>query len=116
VVPVLVTYDSLSEDTLLYDWLHVTGCALGLMQQGNVAPLTVMRVDDFERLMSRASRGLSMRAFFGDRERDWRLRAVRHQLGAYQASDRLPPIDAAYWQLMNAISVELGGAALRRES
>lgn len=112
IVPVLVTYDSLCEEFLLYEWIQERCKALGLLQQDNVAQLAIAHVDDFERLMARASRGLSLRSFFNDREFTWKSRSIHVQLGVHDHDDRLPQIVEAFESLMNASSRRLTGRAL----
>jgi hypothetical protein len=113
IVPILVTYDSLCEEFLLYEWLEERSKALGLLQQDRVASLALAHVDDFDRLMSRASRGLSLTEFFKEREFKWRSRRLQQQLGTYALEDRLPQVVAAFEALMNSVSVRLTGRPLK---
>jgi len=109
IVPVLVTYDSLCEEFLLYKWLQERCKALGVLQQEGVTPLVLAHVDDFDRLMARASRGLSLLEFFKAREFAWDSRKLQLQLGVYELEDRLPQVVAAFEELMNSVSIRLAG-------
>ena len=109
IVPILVTYDSLCEEFLLYEWLEERCKALGLLQQERVASLALAHVDDFDRLMARANRGLSLTEFFMEREFKWKSRRLQQQLGTYELEDRLPQVVAAFEALMNSVSVRLTG-------
>lgn len=51
VYPVLVTFDNLCAQTFLYEWLRARCKEKGLLQQNNVAPLTLAVLEDYERLI-----------------------------------------------------------------
>lgn len=115
IVPVLVTYDTLCEEYLLYERI-AEGCrARGLLQDAAVAPLTITHVDDFDRLMARASRGLSLANFFRAREGDWKGRRVQSQLGPTAKEDRLPQLEVRFTELMNSVAMRLTGKGLGAE-
>jgi hypothetical protein len=78
-------------------------------------PLVLAHVDDFDRLMARASRGLSLAEFFKAREFAWDSRRLQLQLGVYELEDRLPQVVAAFEELMNSVSIRLAGQPLERE-
>lgn len=109
IVPVLVTYDALAEEFLLYDWLAERSKQLGLLQQESVALLSLAHVDDFERLMSRAHHGDSLRDFFRAREFMWKGRRLQSQLGAYEPKDRLPQVVAKFEKLMKDLAARFAG-------
>jgi len=92
IVPVLVTYDALCEETLLYEWFEQRCKHHGLLQHANIAPFVIANVEDFERLMARAKRGGSLAAFFAERARRWKTRKLQTQLrsSALGDRDRLP--------------------------
>lgn len=115
IVPVLVTYDTLCEEYLLYERIEQRCRDLGLLQQTGVAPLTIAHVDDFDRLMARASRGLSLAAFFKAREGNWKGRRVQSQLGPTARADRLPQLEACFTELMNSVAMRLTGKGLGAE-
>lgn len=72
VIPVVLTYDSLCEHVLLYRWLERRCEEHGCLQQPDVAPLTLARIDDFEELMVRSAGGESLVGILRKREKQWR--------------------------------------------
>lgn len=75
-LPVLVTYDSLCEDGLLYRWLEEKCIAEGLLLQERVAPLTIARIDDFETLLALGAAGDSIVGILRRREKDFKHRRL----------------------------------------
>lgn len=93
-LPVLVTYDSMCEDALLYQRIEERCAADGVLTQPDVGPVTIARIDDFETLFARAARGESIVSILRRREQGWRHRrldAVIHDHGG-RKPDRLPMI------------------------
>ena len=115
IVPVLVTYDTMCEEVLLYEWIEQRCQTLGLLQPAGVSPLAITHVDDFERLMGRASRGLSLAGFFKARDGDWKGRRVQSQLGPTAPRDRLPQLEARFENLMNSVAKRLFGREMREK-
>jgi hypothetical protein len=115
IVPVLVTYDTLCEEFLLYQWIGEQCRALGLLQQDGVAPLVIAHVNDFERLLGRASRGLSLAGFFKARDGDWKGRRLQNQIGVTRPHDRLPQLETRFVELMNSMSTRLLGKPMSSE-
>jgi hypothetical protein len=60
ILPVIVTYDSLGETDQLYRWLESECETRGFLQQPEVGPLALSRVDEFEDLMARVADGKSV--------------------------------------------------------
>ena len=115
IVPVLVTYDMMCEEALLYEWIEQRCASLGLLQQPNVAPLSIAHVHDFERLFGRASRGLSLAQFFRERETSWKRRRLQNQIGVTAPGERLAQLQARFVELMNSTSTRLFGKPLSPE-
>jgi hypothetical protein len=107
IVPVLVTYDTMCEEYLLYEWIAERCRALGLLQQAGVAPITLAHVDDFDRLMARASRGMSLAEFFRRRDGIWKGRRVQTQLGPTVPDDRVPQHENRFRELMASVAKRL---------
>lgn len=112
IVPVLVTYDTMCEEYLLYEWIQEQCTALGLLQQENVTPLSIAHVYDFERLFGRASRGLSLAQFFRDREGPWKGRRIQNQIGVTAPADRLKQLEGRFVELMDSMSMRRLGKPL----
>ncbi len=80
-VPVIVTFDPLGEEFLLYNWIQKRCVELGLLQQEGVSDLAIASVSDFERLMALAANGESLHDFFRARRTPpWKGRRLDHQL------------------------------------
>jgi len=56
---VLVTFDEFCESGALYKWIDRRCQDLKLFQQENVAPLTLLSIDEYEGLLGLASHGTS---------------------------------------------------------
>jgi hypothetical protein len=52
IYPVLVTFDNLCDNQMLSEWLNGRCKVHGLLQQENVAPITLAVIDDYERLLA----------------------------------------------------------------
>lgn len=107
VIPVLVTYDSLCEEFLLYRWLEDQCKAQNLLRQQRVSPIVLAHIDDYERLMARASRGTSLTEFLRSRDTLWQARRLQLQLGATRPDDRLPQANQRFREIMAAMSAQL---------
>ncbi len=101
IIPVLVTYDLLCDEFPLYRWLAEECAKRALLQQPNVAPLVIVHIDDFERLMARAGRGVSVAGFFSARGTGVVTR-VHVQLGATTIEDRLPRLLTRFEEICKA--------------
>lgn len=92
VCPLIVTYDSLGESDILYRQIE-EGCRRrGLLQQPNVGPLALARVEEFEQLLSRVARGLDVSGLLesrGAEHRHRRLDQILHE-AEIQPAPRLP--------------------------
>ena len=111
-IPVLLTYDSLCEHTLLYRWLQARCKEERLLQQKDVAPLTLARIDEFELLMAMAARGDSVVGILRQREGAWRDRRLGELLYANRPRSRgnptrLPFLTELFDQLAQATTARL---------
>lgn len=91
--PVILTYDSLCDNTPLYKWVEARCAAHGLMQQPNLGPLALAHVSEFEALMNLAHRGRSVSRFLDKRTNQYRHRRLSEQLrdiGLPKGHERLP--------------------------
>lgn len=59
VFPVVVTFEDLGENALLYRWLQAEIATRGLLDQAGVAPITILSVDDYEQLLAAAADGVN---------------------------------------------------------
>ena len=117
-IPVLLTYDSLCEDILLYRWIETRCRKLDLLQQWRVAPLTIARVDQFERLMSFCASGGRLIPLLRQRETHWRHRRLDQMLEETLPKDiplRLPVIDRQFDEVLSGLGTRLFGTPLRRQ-
>jgi len=60
IYPVIVTYEHMGENLVMYDWLKKSSAEKRLFQQPNVAHPTLIWVGDYELLMSVAAHGASI--------------------------------------------------------
>ncbi len=114
-IPVLLTYDSLCEDILLYRWIETRCRDLGLLQQWRVDPLTLARVDQFERLMSFCATGGRLIPLFRQRETHWRHRRLDQMLEETLPKDippRLPVIGRMFDEMLSGLGIRLFGKPL----
>jgi hypothetical protein len=113
VFPVVVTYDCLGENELLYRRLE-DGCQRrGLLQQEAVGPLTIARMEDFEELMVRVSVGKSVSGLLTNRERgdrNRRLDQIIFEVNGPGVADRLKLFDDEFWRLHGRMQARLSGA------
>jgi hypothetical protein len=106
IIPVLVTYDSLCEHILLYERIRRRCEADGLLQQRDVAPLALARIEDFEDLLSHASGGGSTLEILRKRESAWRDRRLDALFAAQRpplGRRRLPMIQQAFDALIERV-------------
>jgi hypothetical protein len=111
-LPVLLTYDSLCEDVMLYRWIEARCRELGLLQQWKVAPLTIARVDEFERLMGFCAKGGRVVPLLRQRENRWRHRRLDQMLAETIPADlpvRLPAITEQFNAVLSGLGLRLFG-------
>lgn len=117
VLPVILTYDSLCEDVLLYRWLEERCVSHGCLQQPGVAPLTLAKVDDFEDLMMRAAEGESAVGILRKRESSWKHQRLDRLLFSLKgrtrggSPKRLPMIEEVFETVVAAQNELLFGKA-----
>lgn len=118
IVPVLVTYDSLCEHILLYERIRRRCADDGLLQQRDVAPLALARIEDFEDLMSHASGGGSALAILRKRERAWRDRRLDALFAAQRppiGRRRLPALQQAFDALVERVLSRIARSRIERD-
>jgi hypothetical protein len=76
IIPVLVSYDSLCEHTVWYQWFRDRCAEHGVFRQKDVSPPTIARVDEFEMLMAIAQTGESIVALLRHLEKGWKNRRL----------------------------------------
>jgi len=110
IFPVLVTYDNLCDNFMLSAWLVDRCKAHRLLQQANVAPLTIAVVDDYERLLAAPSQKKSPAEILASRSspqlKNERLEVV---LYGHEVEPRLPGADAEYHELTDRVLAKLEG-------
>jgi hypothetical protein len=110
VFPVVVTYDSLGENELLYRRLE-DGCQRrALLQQEDVGPMTIARMEDFEELMVRASVGKSVSGLLTNRERgdrNRRLDQIIYEVNGPGVADRLKFFDDQFRMIQERMQARL---------
>lgn len=113
IYPVIVTYDCLGENDLLYRRLQ-EGCQQrSLLQQADVGPLTIARLEDFEELMVRASAGKSVSGVLMNRERGdrhRRLDQIIYEVNGPGVADRFALFDDGFRSLGARVQERLTGA------
>lgn len=110
VFPVVVTYDPLGENELLYRRLEDGLRRRSLMQQEDVGPLTIARMEDFEELMVRVSVGKSVSGLLTNRERcdrNRRLDQVIYEVNGSDVADRLTFFDDEFATLCGRMQARL---------
>lgn len=108
VYPVLVTYDDLGEYDLLYKLIEDKCRELSLLQQVDVGPFAIAHLDEFELLMTRASKGRSVTGLLLNRERRDRHRRLDQVIYEVEpVTERLPFLDAEFDVLTKRISARL---------
>ncbi len=112
--PVLVSYDLLCEDVLLYEWIQARCQALGLLQQTAVAPLTIANIEEFEMLMFHAGEGKSVVSLLRDREGRWANRRLDVQLRSELVQrKRAPRLASRFDEIVNGMGLRLFGRKIR---
>ena len=114
VYPVLVTYDMLCENHVLYEWLEERCRDEGLLAQVNVGPLTLADVSDFERLLAHAAGGQSVVRLLKLRESKWKNRRLEVQLADAGGPRRLPPTESDFETAKNTAIARIKAAAMPR--
>jgi hypothetical protein len=114
VFPIVVTYDCLGENELLYRRLE-EGCRRrALLQQEDVGPLTIARLEDFEELMVRVSVGKAVSGLLTNRERgdrNRRLDQIIYEINGPGVADRLAFFDDEFWRLCRRMQALLSGTS-----
>lgn len=110
IFPVLVTYDNLCDNMMLSAWLNDRCKAHGLLQQADVAPLTLAVVDDYERLLAAPFQKKSVAEILASRSSP-RLKNERLEVVLYghDVEPRLPDTDAEYHELTDRVLAKLEG-------
>ena len=110
VYPVLVTYDSLGEYDPLYRLIDERCRALSLLQQRDVGPLAIARLDEFELLMTRASQGRSVSGLLMNRERNDQFRRLDQVIYEVEPmTHRLPFLQSQHDAFMDRVKARLFG-------
>lgn len=108
IYPVLVTFDNLCDNQMLSEWLNARCKVHGLLQQKNVAPLTLAVVDDYERLLAAPFQKKSVAEILQSRSSpqlsNERLEVV---LYGHEIEPRLPGTDAEYDALTDRVLKKL---------
>jgi hypothetical protein len=104
IYPVLVTFDNLCDNQMLSEWLNGRCKVHGLLQQENVAPITLAVIDDYERLLAAPHQKRSVVELLQSRSspelKNERLEVV---LYGHEIEPRLPDTDAEYFALTNRV-------------
>jgi hypothetical protein len=119
VFPTILTYDNLAENAALYRWLDERCREEGLLQDPRIAPLTVMSIDEYEAVLSLATRGVSVTSFMAQKtETAWRAAPTNwlvHELGQGEGLPRLPSQLREFDALTDRCVMRLWGHPKRRE-
>jgi hypothetical protein len=107
IYPVIVTFDSLGESDLFYRWLDERCKHHGLLQEPNVGPFALGRVQEFEQLMSRLAQGRSIIDLLHAREGDGRNRRLDQLIYEDGRPARLPFFEKEHWRLTADIKARL---------
>jgi len=114
IYPVVVAYEHLSENPLLYRWLAEAFQARGLLQQPNVGPAAVISVSTFEFLMSVAAQGISVRDLLDRRGAleggEISLDSVIRETVPEDFKRRLPQLEEAFDEIAGRIKEKLFGS------
>lgn len=103
VIPVLVTFDDLGEESHLYEWIVERCRANGLLQQEKVSPLVLANVDEYERIMAMTARGEPISVFLRQRDTTWQNRRINVQLRSTREDDRLPEMVSVFDAVVQAL-------------
>ncbi|WP_160174351.1 hypothetical protein, partial [Archangium violaceum] len=73
IFPVLITFDELCENPALYQWIEKRCSEMGILQPPDTAAVTLVTLDEFEAMMSLASKGHPVSSFLAKKtSKDWR--------------------------------------------
>jgi len=118
IYPVVVTYEHIGEHPLFYRWLSGGLHARGLFQQSNVAPVAVISVGTFERLMSVAAHGASVRKILEHRGTieggEVSVSNIIEEIVPEEQRRRLAQIEDSFYAVVNRITVRLFDTPLKR--
>ena len=107
--PVIVTYDSLCENQMLYVWLNEKCKTHQLLQQPNVGKPVLAAIQDYERLIGAAARGGSIVKLLEKRNTQlWADERLEVILGEFDVPLRLPGYEAEYTALMRRMGARIG--------
>jgi len=111
--PVLVTYDEIGEDVLLYQHIRRRCSEESLLAQLQVSPLTIASVEEFEWLMEYMHDGRSLVGLLKKRKhnREWFDRRLDQQLGNVRPAVRFKMITDKFNAIFGEVIVALGGGA-----
>lgn len=112
IYPVLLTFDHVGENGALYTWLDQKCKELGLLQGSAVSPLTLMTIDEFESLLSLATRGRSIIELLALKVTpEWRTARMTSFLHDNQFGGhlRLPSMEPRFATLTEATHLRLFG-------
>jgi hypothetical protein len=112
VVPVLVTYDTLGEHRHLYQRIEAQCRATGVLQQERVAPIAFARLEEFEVMMARLSRGeglVDVLKSRGDVNQHRRLDQILAETAPTDGPYRLPFLEELHTTVMDLIFMRLYG-------
>jgi len=107
IYPVIVTYDDLGDHDLFFRWLEQRCKHHGLLQQADVGPLAILRVRDFEQLMSRVGEGRSVVDLLRNREAAACHRRIDQLIYEDGRPARLPFFDQEHRRLVDSIKCRL---------
>jgi hypothetical protein len=111
--PVVVTYDSLGENQMLYAWISERCKHHGVLQQPNVGPPVLAVVQDYEALVAIAADGRSVVALLEKRlDPKWKNERLEVILGTSKAQ-RLPQSGSDYAVLIQRMGTRIGMNAFR---
>lgn len=112
IFPVLLTYDHLGENGALYAWIDERCKELRLLQQPGVQPLTIMTFDEYEALLSLATRGRTVMEMLSLKVtaewRNARMTSFLHELGRGEVL-RLPSLETRFRDVTEATHIRLFG-------
>ncbi|MBW2380067.1 MAG: hypothetical protein JRD92_14435 [Deltaproteobacteria bacterium] len=94
--PVLVTFDTLCENPLLYRWIVDLCSTKGLLNGDGVRPVTLANVADYEALLACAVSGNPITRLLKERSGRWRNRRLDLQLFDADCPRRLPEMERIY--------------------
>ncbi len=114
IYPCVVTYEDLGEHAILYKWLDARCADEELLQDPNTAPVAIISVDDYQRLMSFGGGGRSVIEVLAQKATPaWRLGRLDELLWSIDeqlAGFHLPRVDATFNAIKKRILSRLYGA------